>query len=146
MKIFGAVLFAFIAAIGNALFVYGQKKSSGIDNPFVFIFLMLVICLFVTLAAVPFWGKADFIGVIKSNFIPLILSGLGLFITYIGFNLLYSHYGASQYVLYAVISILTTSIFVGIYIFKEHFNYYHVISVATAVATILFYSAGQAKG
>ncbi len=146
MKIFGALLFAFIGAAGNALFVYGQKKSSGIDNPFVFIFLMLIVCMTVTLAAVPFWGKADFRGVIKSNYIPLILSGIGLFITYIGFNLLYSRYGASEYILYAVISILTTSIFVGIYIFKEHLNYYHMMAVASAVATILFYSAGQAKG
>ncbi len=39
MKMFGALLFAFIAAAGNAVFVYGQKKSSGVENPFVLLFL-----------------------------------------------------------------------------------------------------------
>jgi len=47
------------------------------------------------------------------------LSGVGLFLTYPGFNLLYSRYGASQYVLYAVLSIITTTIIVGIWWLKE---------------------------
>lgn len=146
MKLLGALLFAFIAAAGNAVFVYGQKRSSGVENPFVFIVLTVTAGLIISLAAVPFWGKADFPGVIRTNYLPAVISGIGLFITYLGFNLLYTRYGATHYILYAVISILTTSIFVGIFIFKENFNIYHFFSVITALAAIFLFSAGQAKG
>ena len=146
MKMFGALLFAFIAAAGNAVFVYGHKKSSGVENPFVFIVITVTAGLLITLIAVPFWGKADFRTVLKANYLPAVISGIGLFITYTGFNLLYSRYGASQYVLYAVLSILTTSIIVGIFIFKENFNIYHMLSVITAIATIGLFTMGQVKG
>ncbi len=146
MKMFGALLFAFIAATGNAVFVYGQKKSSGVENPFVFIVLTVSVCLVITLTAVPFWGKADFRGIFKANYLPVLISGLGLFITYIGFNLLYSRYGAAHYILYAVVSILTTSIFVGIFLFRENFNIYHMFSVIAAITTIGLFTLGQVKG
>ena len=121
-------------------------KMFGVENPLVFIVLTITVGLVITLAAVPLWGKADFKAVIKANYLPALISGFGLFITYIGFNLLYSRYGAAQYILYAVISILTTSIFVGIFIFRENFNIYHMLSVITAAATIGLFSLGQAKG
>ncbi len=146
MKMLGALLVAFIAAAGNAVFVYGQKKSSGVENPLVFIVLTVSVCIVITLAAVPFWGKADFRAVVRANYIPALISGIGLFVTYIGFNLLYSRYGATYYILYAVISILTTSIFIGIFIFRENFNIYHMLSVAAAAATIGLFTLGQVKG
>ena len=146
MRMLGALLFAFTAAAGNAVFVYGQKKSSGVENPLVFIIITITVCLVITLIAVPFWGKADFKSVIKAYYLPAAISGFGLFITYIGFNLLYTRYGATQYILYAVISILTTSIFVGIFIFREKFNIYHMFSVAAALTAIGLFTLGQAKG
>jgi drug/metabolite transporter (DMT)-like permease len=73
------------------------------------------------------------------------LSGTGLFLTYIGFNLLYSKYGASQYVLYAVLSIITTTIIVGIFWLKEPVNVYHKIAIAAAILAVVLFSIGQSK-
>ena len=41
MKVF---IFALIAAVGNALFVYGQRGSQTADNPFFFLLVTLSIC------------------------------------------------------------------------------------------------------
>lgn len=145
MKVIGPVIFALIAAFGNALFATGQKKSLNVQNPFSFISLAALVCIVLTLLSVPLFGRANFLDVIKSNLVWAVVSGVGLFLTYIGFNLLYTRYGASQYVLYAVISILTTSVVVGVLIFKESFNSYHVLAALSAIVSIVFYSVGQAR-
>jgi len=44
-----------------------------------------------------------------------LVSGLGLFRTYICFHPLYSRFGASQYVLYAMLSIVTATIIAGVF-------------------------------
>ncbi len=62
-----------------------------------------------------------------------------------GYNMMYSGCGASQYILYAVIFIIAPSALVGVFLFGEKFNFYHVLSVFAAVATILLFSAGQAR-
>ena len=67
------------------------------------------------------------------------------FITFVGFYWLYSQQGATNYIVYALLSILTTSIGVGLIIFREPFNKYHIISGVLAVCAILFYGLGQSK-
>ena len=59
---------------------------------------------------------------IKTNYLWFIASGTGFFLTFIGFYFLYTKFGASYYLLYAVISIITTSILVGIIIFNTDFH------------------------
>ena len=90
-------------------------------------------------------GIFDVENTLKGNWKALFLSGLGLFFTYLGFNLLYSRYGASQYVLYAVLSIITTTIIVGILWLKEPVNVYHKVAIAMAIAAVVFFSIGQSK-
>ncbi len=145
MKAYGPLLFASVAAFGNALFAAGQKKSLNVQNPFSFIFVAAVVCVSLTLLAVPLFGKADFGQVLKHNALWALVSGIGLFLTYLGFNLLYTHFGASQYALYAVISIITTSVVVGLLLFKEPFNIYHLLAIAFAVVSVFMYSLGQAR-
>lgn len=118
MNIYGPLIFALTAAIGNAMFAAGQKKAVAFDNPFTFIALAAMVCVFLTVAAAPLFGQPNYSSVAKANGWWAVLSGTGLFLTYLGFNLLYSKYGASNYILYAVLSIITTSIIVGVVIFK----------------------------
>lgn len=80
---------------------------------------------------------------ITSQWKWILLSGCGLFLTYLGFNLLYRHFGATGYVYYAVLSIITTAIVVGVIIFRERFNLFHAASAAAAVIAIILYTAGQ---
>ena len=142
MKVF---LFALLAAVGNALFVYGQRGSQTAENPFVFLLATLVLCrsLFLLSALL---NKAPLdTGYLSINLKFIVFSGIGFYFTFIGFYWLYSQQGATNYMVYALLSILTTSIGVGLILFREPFNRYHVISGLLAVAAILVYGLGQHK-
>ena len=143
--IYSALLFALIAAVGNALFAFGQKKSVVVDHPFVFIFSALVVCLALFTITSFFLPKPEISTFIKDNYPWVLISGLGFWLIFIGFYFLYSRYGASHYVVYAVLSIVSTSIIVGIIVFKEAFNLYHFLSVITAISTVVLFTIGQAK-
>ena len=82
---------------------------------------------------------------LQENVRFVIISGVGFFLTFVGFYLMYTQHGAASYIVYALLSILTTSIIVGLVIFREPFNKYHVISGCLAVGAILFYGLGQSK-
>lgn len=143
MKVFGPLIFALIAAVGNAMFAAGQKKAIALDNTLVFIALAGVVCISLTAIFAPFIGEVSYAENLKQNWKWIFLSGVGLFLTYLGFNLLYSNYGASNYILYAVISILTTAIVVGVIIFNEKFNLYHWLACFSAILTIVLFSLGN---
>ncbi len=140
MKVF---LFALIAAIGNALFVYGQRSSTTSDNPFYFLLLTLILCTTLFLASALLSRAPMDLQYILSNRTQILFSGVGFFITFVGFYWLYSKQGATGYIVYALLSILTTSIGVGLILFREPFNRYHVISGLLAVSAIILYGIGQ---
>jgi multidrug transporter EmrE-like cation transporter len=48
-------------------------------------------------------------------------------------------------VLYAVISILTTSVLVGVVYYKETFNIYHWGALILSLITVVLFSLGEAK-
>ena len=76
--------------------------------------------------------------------LSVITSGVGFLITFIGFYLLYSQFGAVYYVVYAVLSIITTSLVVGVLIFREPFNAYQAAALVLAILAIALFSYGQA--
>ncbi len=143
MNMYGALFFALIAAIGNAMFAAGQKKAIAFENPFTFIALAAIVCVCLTVAAAPMFGQPQYSSVVKENGWWALLSGAGLFLTYLGFNLLYSRYGASNYILYAVLSIITTSIIVGVVMFKESFNLYHWLAFGSSITTVALFAFGN---
>ena len=146
MKVFGPLLFALIAALGNAMFAAGQKKAVVFDNAFTFIALAALVCVIITIAAAPMFGAPNYPAVLRQNGPWILLSGCGLFLTYLGFNLLYSRYGASHYILYAVLSIAFTAILVGVWMFKESFNLYHWLALVTSIATVVLFTYGNKVG
>lgn len=143
MKIFGPLLLALLAATGNAFFAWGQRKAVGVENTFVFITVTLSLCVLLCLLAAPFSGSVNYSATLRSNFIWAAVSGVGLFMTYIGFNLLYANYGASGYTLYGVLSILTTSVIVGSFLLKEPLNLYHWLAILSAIVTVGLFSYGN---
>jgi drug/metabolite transporter (DMT)-like permease len=145
MKILLPIVFATIAAVGNAMFALGQKKSVGVENGLLFIGVSALVAVFFAFSFAPLVGIFDVVNTLKGNWKAVFLSGLGLFLTYLGFNLLYSRYGASQYVLYAVLSIITTTIIVGIIWLKEPVNIYHKVAIVLAIISVVFFSVGQSK-
>lgn len=141
-----AFLFAILAAIGNGIYVYGQKKSAISGNPFIFIIWSLLICVGLLALAALFFPKADYIGYLKENYKAALISGVGLFLTYVGFYFLYTHFGASYYILYGILSMLTTSIIVGLMVFRENYNIYYLFATLSAMLTVfLFYLAKRPR-
>jgi drug/metabolite transporter (DMT)-like permease len=145
MKSLLPIVFATIAAVGNAMFALGQKKSVSIENGLLFVGLSALVAVFFAFSFAPLVGIFDLGNTLKGNWKAVLLSGLGLFLTYLGFNLLYSRYGVSQYVLYAVLSIITTTIIIGILWLKEPVNIYQKIAIVMAIAAVVFFSIGQSK-
>ena len=146
MKILWPLFFAFIAAFGNAMFAAGQKKAVVFENMLPFIVISVLVSVFLIILLAPLLGPTDYPRVIKQNWVWAIVTGVGLFLTYLGFNLLYTKYGASNYILYAVLSIITTSIIVGVVIFKEAFNYYHWGALVGSIVTIILFTIGNSVG
>ncbi len=140
-----ALLFALLAAVGNAIFVYGQRGSSQSQNPFLFTLCSISICCLLFLGASSLYKTPDDMSYVINNYGNILISGVGFFVTFIGFFLLYSRYGASYYSLYAVLSILTTSIVVGMILYREPFNIYHIGSVCSALLTVFLFWCGQMR-
>ena len=80
---------------------------------------------------------------VKQNDWQAVLSGVDLFLTYLGFNLLYSKYSAPNYIMHAVLSIITTSTIVGAVIFKESSNLYHWLAFVWSSATVALFALGD---
>jgi hypothetical protein len=57
MKILLPVLFATIAAMGNAFFTLGQKKSANVENELLFINVCVFITFFIAICIAPLTGE-----------------------------------------------------------------------------------------
>jgi drug/metabolite transporter (DMT)-like permease len=143
--IYKVIIYAGLAAIGNAIFVFGQRSSTVSSNPFLFMTAAVSLCAVMFIVAAIFSDNSGNAAYLKQNSWPIVISAIGFFVTFIGFYLMYSRVGAHSYTVYAVLSILTTSVFVGMVIFRESFNVYHVGSIGLAVLAVFFYGYGQFK-
>ena len=138
-------IFAGIAALGNAIFVYGQRSAAVSPNPFLYMAGAILVCMLLFLLATLFSGGEQRSTYLIDNSLPIIIGGVGFFITFVGFYLMYSRVGANSYTVYATLSILTTSVGVGLIIFREPFNQYHVIAMGLAILAVCFFGFGQYK-
>ncbi len=140
-----ALAVALLAAVGNALFVFGQRRADIATNPFIFIFSVLVVCISLFAVTIPFFDRSDLGGFVRRNAGWIGISGFGFYLTFIGFYFLYTRFGAAYYVLYAILSILTTSVFVGLIVFREQVNAFHLAAIGTAILTVVLFGLGQLR-
>jgi len=139
----GAFLAAFLAAIGNAIFAFGQRKAETAASPMLFnafTFFIALVCVLILAAFQMPREPGEFV---RANWKQALFTGIGTAITYYGFYILYGRYGASYYALYGISALLTTSIGVGFLIFRERFNLYFGLSIVTAVITLVLFMMGQ---
>ena len=144
-SIFKVLVFSGIAALGNAIYVYGQRSAVVSSNPFLFMAGAVTLCAFMFVIASLLSGTSTTTIYLKQNYWPITISAVGFFITFIGFYLMYSRVGANSYTVYAVLSILTTSVGVGMIIYREPINLYHLISILFALLAVGFYGYAQFK-
>jgi drug/metabolite transporter (DMT)-like permease len=143
MRSITPILFSFVAAVGNALFAAAQKKATLIANPFMMVVASAIVCVLLATLTIPLFGKASCESLFGRDSIWVLAGGAGLYLTYLGFNLLYTRCGASFYVIYAVLSIVTTALVVGGLFFKESLNGYHWAAILTALITVVLFTLGQ---
>ena len=146
MKTLSLLLFAFIGALGNSMFAASQKKAIALGNSLAFLVISIFVSFILALIVAPLSGPTKYTTIIKQSWIWVVVGGIGLFLTFLGFNLLYTNFGTSSYMLYAVMSIITTSIIVSVVIFKEAFNIYHWAAFVGAIVTIVLYTIGNSIG
>ena len=101
-------------------------------------------CVLALLCA-PLFGPMEAAATLRDNMRAVLISGIGLFLTYVGFNLLYSRFGTSSYVLYASLSIITTTVIVGMMWLNEPVNGLRVAAIAMAVGAVVLFSLGSEK-
>lgn len=142
---YNVFMYAGIAAFGNAIFVFGQRSASATTNPFVYMSGAILTCLVMFIAATLIYGGENRIDYLTRNVIPVLIGGVGFFVTFVGFFLMYSRVGANSYTVYATLSILTTSVGVGLVIFREDYNLYHMIAICMAILSVCFFGYGQFK-
>lgn len=140
-----ALAVALLAAAGNGLFAFGQRKAEVVANPFLFILSALLVCAVAFGVSMPFMPAVDGLAYLRRNWPWALVSGAGFYFTFLGFYFLYSRFGASHYALYAVLSILTTSVLVGIVIMREQINGFHLAAIACALLTVLLFAIGQSR-
>jgi drug/metabolite transporter (DMT)-like permease len=146
MKTLSLLFFAFIGALGNSMFAASQKKAIALGNSLAFLVISIFVSFILALIVAPLSGPTKYMTIIKQSWIWVVVGGIGLFLTFLGFNLLYTNFGTSSYMLYAVMSIITTSIIVSVVIFKETFNVYHWAAFVGAIVTIILYTIGNSIG
>lgn len=143
--VIGIALWALLAAIGNAIYVYGSRRAETGQSTYLFITGVLV-CSAAMVAAMSVTTKQpDAAAMLQRTWPFMLISGLGAAVTFIGFQGLFSNYGASQYSVYAMFALLTTSIGVGALVFRENFNIYHGLAMVCALASLVFFFLGQNK-
>ncbi len=139
-----ALILALTAAVGNALFAYGQIRAAASANLFLYITYTLVFCIFLFVIAMTFLPRSVPVDYLLENRWWIVV-GVGYFLTFTGFYFLYTQFGASYYALYAILSILITSLVVGAFILRESFNIYYGFGLVTAALTIVLFAIGQPK-
>jgi drug/metabolite transporter (DMT)-like permease len=135
--------FALIAAFGNVLFVWGNRKVGNTANPFYFTATAMAVCLALYLIGTAFFGLRGSGEFLRKNLFWCSVSGFGMFLTFLGFYLLYSRFDTSYYALFAVTSVLLTTIVLGVFILRERINLYGAISIAAAVVSIVFFGLSK---
>lgn len=138
-----AIAIATMGALGNALFVYGQRRAQVSDAPFVFVTLYLVVATVCCLLVVPLLPKTNVMALVSQNFMWACWTGLGLAVTLVAFYFLFTYFGATFYALYSVIAILTTTLLVGQILLREPINLFHVGAILLAVGSVLLFTLGR---
>jgi drug/metabolite transporter (DMT)-like permease len=135
--------FAFIAALGNVFFVFVNRKVEGASNPFLFSAGTMAVSLAIFGVLFLFFGTRGAAEYTARNGGWMALSGLGIFLTFFGFYLLYSRYDTSYYALFAVTALILTVVVLGAWILREGLNFYGILSVAAAVVSIVFFALSK---
>lgn len=137
-KTFLPFAFALFAAIGNVFYVLGSRKTTDAPNPMLFTFVAMTVGLALFLAAWLAFGTRGTGEFLRRSGGWAVLAGVGIFMTFYGFYLLYSRFDTSYYALFVVSSLLLTTA-TGTWLLRESLNGYGIASIIAALASVAFF-------
>lgn len=135
-----ALLIASTGASGNAFFAWCQRKAMTDTSPLVFVAMVAATYLFGAIVTVAILARVNPGQVTVAGWPWAVGGGLGLYITVLCFYFLYTRFGTAYYALYAVLAILTTTLYVGQVVLREPINRFHLISIALAIGAVVTFS------
>lgn len=139
-----AFAFALFAAMGNVFFVYGTRRGGvGAPNPLAFTLGAMAVSLTLFTVGWLLFGPRGSLEFARRSGGWMLLSGLGMFMTFLGFYLLYSRFGTSYYTLFVVTSMVLTTLVLSLWILREGINGYGIASVVAAMASIAFFGLSK---
>lgn len=134
-----AFTLASIAAFGNALYAFGQKKAVAHVNPFLFGALSLFTGALMLSIMALFFNTENMDVYLKRNYKWILSASLGYVFLNVGLYFLYKNFGTAYYTLYAVLAMITTSILLAVIVFHERLNGYHIAALLSGTATMIFF-------
>lgn len=135
-----ALLIASAGASGNAFFAWCQRKAMADTSPLIFVAMVGATFLLGAMVTVVIQARVNPGQVTVAGWQWAVGGGLGLYITVLCFYLLYTRFGTAYYALYAVLAILTTTLYVGQVVLREPINRFHLISIALALGAVVTFS------
>lgn len=140
-----AIGIAAFGALGNALFAYSQRKANVVEAPYAFVTMLVAVCLCLSLLTLPWIGRVSWGQAIPAHGGWAVAGDVGLYMTLLGFHLLFTRFGATYYALYAVMAILTTTLLVGRVLLREPINRFHLGAIMLALGAVLLFTLGQSR-
>src|SRR5690606_8654889 len=131
--------FALFASLGNVFFVLAIRKTAAEPNPMLFTLSAMLVSVLLFAVAYAVFGPRGTGDYSRKNIGWTSLAGLGMFMTFYGFYLLYSRFDTSYYALFVVTSMLMTTLGLGWLILREPLNVHGLVSIAAAVVSIVFF-------
>lgn len=131
--------FALFAALGNVFFVLSNRKTAAAPNPMLFTLAAMTVSLLLFAVSWFVFGTRGTGDYLRRNIGWTSLAGLGMFMTFYGFYLLYSRFDTSYYALFVVTSMLLTTLGLGWLILREPLNGYGIVSIVAAVVSVAFF-------
>ena len=138
-----AFSFALFAAMGNVFFVLGSRRGGSAPNPLAFTAGAMTVSLTLFALGWLLLGPRGSLEFYKRSGGWIALSGLGIFMTFLGFYLLYSRFGTSYYTLFVVTSMVLTTLVLSLWILREGINAYGIASVVAAMVSIFFFGMSK---
>lgn len=135
--------FALFAALGNVFFVLGSRKSGPSPNPLTFTAGAMTVSLTLFLTGWLLFGPRGSMEFIRRSGGWMALAGIGMFMTFLGFYLLYSRFGTSYYTLFVMTSMILTTLVLSLWILQEGINLYGVLSIVAATVSIAFFGLSK---
>ena len=141
MKTLIPILIAVLVGVFNIPFVYGFKKAYS-QNPFIFA-ASFNLCSAIFLLGVSFAYRGVEKDFFFRNWLFILSAACGIILINLSAYYIINSYGAGYWMIASLSNLLIPPILVGIFIFKEKFNYWIFPTIFCAILTVVLFTLSK---